>query len=93
MEPDDAVLWHSDVTHAVEDQHHGKGNINVIYIGSTVGCPENEAYLPGQAAAFLAGKTPHDFAPDNFEVDFRGRGTEAVLTPLGRIQLGLPVTS
>ena len=91
MEPGDAVFWHSDVTHAVEDLHNGIGYSNVIYIGSTVGCPKNEAYLPGQAAAFLAGKTPPDFAPDNFEVDFRGRGTEADLTPLGRSQLGLQV--
>ena len=50
-------------THAVEDQHNGKGYSNVIYIGATVGCPKNQAYLPGQAAAFLAGKTPPDFAP------------------------------
>ena len=63
----------------------------MIYIGATVGCLKNEAYLPGQAEAFLAGKTPPDFAPDNFEVDFRGRGAEADLTPLGRSQLGLPV--
>src|SRR5580700_4208204 len=89
MEPGDAVFWHSDVTHAVEDQHNGKGYSNVIYIGSTVGCPKNEAYLPGQAAAFLAGKTPPDFAPDNFEVDFSGRGTVADLTELGRSQLGI----
>jgi hypothetical protein len=91
MEPGDAVFWHADVVHAVEDQHNGKGYSNVIYIGSTVGCPKNEAYLPGQAEAFLAGKTPPDFAPDNFEVDFRGRATEADLTPLGRRQLGLQV--
>src|SRR6202046_3671332 len=91
MEPGDAVFWHSDVTHAVEDQHNGNGYSNLSYIGATVGCPKNDAYLPGQAEAFLAGKTPPDFAPDNFEVDFRGRGTEADLTPLGRSQLGLPV--
>lgn len=60
MESGDAVFWHSDVVHAVEDQHNGKGYSNVIYIGSTVGCPKNAAYLPGQAQAFLAGKTPPD---------------------------------
>lgn len=91
MEPGDAVFWHSDVVHAVEDEHNGNGYSNVIYIGATVGCPKNEAYLPGQAEAFLAGKTPPDFAPDNFEVDFLARGTEADLTPLGRSQLGLQV--
>ncbi|MFZ0589941.1 MAG: YbiU family protein, partial [Bryobacteraceae bacterium] len=47
-------------------------------------------YLAKQAPAFLSGKTPPDFAPDNFEVDFRGRATEADLTPLGRNQMGLP---
>jgi hypothetical protein len=61
-----------------------------MYIASTVGCDKNSAYLAKQAPAFLSGKTPPDFAPDNFEVDFRGRGTEADLTPLGRSQMGLP---
>jgi hypothetical protein len=91
MQPGDAVFWHSDVVHAVEDEHNGEGYSSVMYIGGTVGCAKNSAYLPGQAAAFLAGKTPPDFPADNFEVDFRGRGTEADLTPLGRSQLGLSI--
>jgi hypothetical protein len=62
----------------------------VMYIAATVGCDKNSAYLARQAPAFLSGKTPPDFAPDNFEIDFRGRGTEADLTALGRTQLGLP---
>ncbi len=93
MEPGDAVFWHSDVVHAVEDAHRGKGYSNVMYIGATVGCAKNTAYLARQAPAFLAGQTPPDFAPDNFEVDFRGRGTENDLTELGRSQLGLPPKS
>jgi hypothetical protein len=60
-----------------------------MYIAATVGCAKNTAYLARQAPAFLAGKTPPDFAPDDFEIDFRGRGTEADLTALGRSQLGL----
>ena len=60
-----------------------------MYIGATVGCEKNSAYLARQAPTFLEGRTPPDFAPDDFEVDFRGRGTEADLTPLGRSQLGL----
>ena len=47
------------------------------------------AYLGNQAPAFLAGKTPPYFAADDFEVDFKGRGTEADLTALGRSQMGL----
>lgn len=90
MEPGDAVFWHSDVVHAVEDEHKGQGYSNVIYIGATVGCAKNTAYLARQAPTFLEGRTPPDFAPDDFEVDFRGRGTENDLTALGRSQLGLP---
>jgi hypothetical protein len=91
MQPGDTVFWHSDVIHAVENEHKGQGYSNVMYIPATVGCAKNTAYLARQAPAFLAGKTPPDFAPDNFEVDFRGRGTEADLTALGRSQLGLPL--
>ena len=90
MEPGDAVFWHTDVVHAVEDEHRGTDYSNVMYIGATVGCEKNTAYLPKQASAFLSGRTPPDFPPDDFEVDFVGRATDADLTPLGRRQMGLP---
>jgi len=89
MHPGDAVFWHSDVVHLVENEHRGNGYSNVMYIAATVGCEKNTQYLAKQAPAFLAGKTPPDFAPDDFEVDFVGRGTEKDLTALGRRQLGL----
>jgi hypothetical protein len=89
MQPGDAVFWHSDVVHAVENEHRGTGYSNVMYIGSAPGCPKNTAYLERQALTFLAGKTPPDFPADNFEVDFAGRGTVADLTELGRSQLGI----
>ena len=89
MQPGDVVFWHSDVVHAVENEHRGQGYSNVMYIAAIPGCAKNTAYLAKQAPAFLAGKTPPDFAPDDFEVDFRGRATEADLTPLGRSQMGL----
>jgi hypothetical protein len=89
MEPGDTVFWHTDVVHAVENEHRGKGYSNVMYIAATPACTKNTAYLARQASAFLAGRTPPDFAPDDFEVDFKGRGTEADLTALGRSQLGL----
>jgi hypothetical protein len=93
MQPGDTVFWHSDVVHAVENEHKGNGYSNVMYIAATVGCEKNSAYLGKQAPAFLSGKTPPDFAPDDFEVNFRGRGTEMDLTPLGRSQMGLSVSS
>ena len=90
MQPGDSVFWHPDVVHAVENEHKGSGYSNVMYIGGTVGCEKNSAYLDRQSPTFLSGQSPPDFASDNFEVDFRGRATEADLTPLGRSQLGLP---
>jgi hypothetical protein len=41
MQPGDTVFWHSDVCHAVEDQHRGTGYSNVIYIGAAPGCAKN----------------------------------------------------
>jgi len=89
MDPGDTVFWHSDVVHAVENEHRGAGYSNVMYIGSAPGCPKNSAYLERQALTFLSGKTPPDFPADNFEVDFAGRGMLADLTELGRSQLGI----
>ena len=86
--PGDTVWWHTDICHSVADEHAGKEYASVIYIGSAPDCAKNRAYLPGQKAAFLAGKSPPDFAQMNFEVDFKGRATEADLTPLGRKQMG-----
>jgi hypothetical protein len=89
MEPGDTVFWHTDVVHAVENEHNGTGYSNVMYIASAPGCAKNSAYLERQALSFLSGKTPPDFAPDDFEVNFTGRGTIADLTELGRAQLGI----
>jgi Protein of unknown function (DUF1479) len=86
--PGDTVWWHTDICHSVADEHAGKEYASVIYIGSAPDCTKNRAYLPGQKAAFLAGKTPPDFAQMNFEVNFKGRATEADLTELGRNQMG-----
>ena len=89
MQPGDTVFWHGDVVHAVENEHKGAGYSNVLYIAAAPGCAKNAAYLQKQAPAFLTGKTPPDFAPDDFEVDFAGRATVDDLTPLGRGELGI----
>jgi hypothetical protein len=86
--PGDTVWWHTDICHSVANEHAGKEFASVIYIGSAPDCAKNRAYLPGQKAAFLAGKSPPDFAQMNLEVDFKGRATEADLTDLGRRQMG-----
>lgn len=88
MQAGDAVFWHSDVIHAVEDAHRGTGYSNVMYIAAAPGCPKNDAYLRRQLPAFLEGRSPPDFPADHFEVDFAGRADPDDLTPLGRTQMG-----
>jgi len=89
MQAGDTVFWHSDVIHAVEDAHRGKGYSNVMYIASLPACAKNDAYLERQLPSFLEGRSPPDFPADNFEVDFAGRATVDDLTPQGRSQMGI----
>jgi hypothetical protein len=87
--PGDTVFWHTDICHAVGDEHAGTEYASVIYIGSAPDCPKNRAYLARQRDAFLQGRSAPDFAPMDFEVDFTGRATVADLTDLGRAQMGM----
>lgn len=86
--PGDTVFWHTDICHAVADEHAGTEYASVIYIGSAPDCPKNRAYLPKQKQAFLAGRSAPDFAAMDFEVSFSGRATEQDLSDLGRAQMG-----
>lgn len=86
--PGDTVFWHTDICHAVGDEHAGREFASVIYIGSAPDCAKNRAYLPKQRQAFLQGRSAPDFAAMDFEVDFKGRATERDLTDLGRAQMG-----
>jgi hypothetical protein len=86
--PGDTVFWHTDICHAVGDEHAGREYASVIYIGSAPDCPKNRAYLPKQKQAFLEGRSAPDFAAMDFEVDFKDRATLKDLTDLGRAQMG-----
>jgi len=88
VNPGDTVWWHTDICHAVADEHAGQEYASVIYIGSAPDCAKNRAYLPKQKEAFVAGRSAPDFAPMDFEVDFKGRATLDDLTELGRAQMG-----
>lgn len=90
MEPGDTVWWHPDVLHGVEDVHRGTGYSSVMYIAPVPDCAKNRSYAALQREAFEAGQSAPDFAPDNFEVDFKGRFTKADLSPLGLRQMGYP---
>lgn len=88
MEPGDTIWWHPDLLHAVEDRHAGTGYSNVMYIGAAPYCAKNAAYLERQKKAFLEGESAPDFAPENYEVDYKGRAMVDDLTELGRRQMG-----
>lgn len=88
MEAGDTVFWHCDVIHSVENEHSGEFDSNVMYIAAAPWCEKNAAYLERQWPAFVEGKSPPDFAADDFEVDFIGRATPADLTAAGFEQLG-----
>jgi hypothetical protein len=88
MEPGDAVFWHPDVLHGVEDEHRGNGYSSVMYIAPVPDCAKNRSYARLQQKAFEAGLSAPDFAADDFEVDFEGRFTKQNLSLLGLQQMG-----
>ena len=87
--PGDTVWWHPDVVHAVEEKHEGKNYSNVIYVGSTPYCQKNLNYVKKQSIKFLEGKSPPDFAAEDYEVNYSGRATKNNLTLLGKKQMAL----
>jgi hypothetical protein len=89
VEPGDSVWWHCDLIHCVADDSTRERWGNVMYIPSAPYCEKNARYGAACGRAFLTGASPSDFAPEDYEVAWTGRGTLADLTPLGRKQLGL----
>ena len=89
MNPGDTIWWHPDVVHAVEEKHKGKNYSNVIYVGATPYCKKNIDYIKKQSKKFIEGKSPPDFAPEDYEVNYKGRVKVNDLTELAKKQLGL----
>ena len=87
--PGDTVWWHPDVVHAVEDKHEGNNYSNVIYVGSTPYCQKNLNYAEKQSTKFLEGKSPPDFAEEDYEVNYSDRAKIEDLTSLGKKQMAL----
>ena len=87
--PGDTVWWHPDITHSVADEHKGNEYSNVMFIGSSPQCPKNLRYAKRQSEHFLLGKSPPDFAAEDYEVDFKDRFSADQLTSLGRNQMAL----
>ena len=89
MKPGDTVWWHPDVIHAVEDKHSGKNYSNVVYIGATPYCKKNLDYTIKQSKKFLEGKSPPDFAAEDYEINYKGRVKLEDLSSLAKKQLAL----
>jgi hypothetical protein len=60
-----------------------------MYIPAAPWCERNAVYARLCGEAFLAGRSPGDFAAEDYEVDFAGRATLDDLTDTGRRQLAL----
>ena len=60
-----------------------------MFIGSSPQCKKNLDYAKRQTKNFLLGKSPPDFAAEDYEVDFEGRFSSDQLTSLGRNQMAL----
>jgi hypothetical protein len=89
VEPGDTVWWHGDVIHAVADGTNPDRWGNVMYIPASPHCAKNAAYAENCGRAFLAGKSPGDFAPEDYEARWMGRATVDDLNDVGRDQFGL----
>ena len=89
MELGDTVWWHPDVIHAVENSHRGNNYSNVIYVGSMPMCKKNLSYAKRQAKKFLLGKSPPDFAAENYEKSYNNRAKINNLTKLAKKQMAI----
>jgi len=85
----DSVWWHPDLIHGVEAEHKGDGPSNVLYVPAAPLCPQNARYLAKQREAFLSGGAPPDFPDLGLERGSARRAPPALLTPLGRRQMGI----
>lgn len=92
--PGDAVFWHGDLIHSVENEHTGHSDSAVMYIAAVPTTPLNQAYIERQRESFLKAVTPPDYPaqakPENALVGFGKAGD--ILNPSGRKAMGLPIS-
>jgi hypothetical protein len=89
VHPGDTVWWHGDMIHSVAAVENQRGWGNVMYIPASPWCEKNASYAARCGQAFLAGRSPSDFAAEDYEVTWAGRPTPDDLSPTGREQLCL----
>ncbi|KAF8150934.1 hypothetical protein B0H34DRAFT_730672 [Crassisporium funariophilum] len=90
VNPGDAVFWHCDVVHSVEQEHTGSGDSAVMYIPAVPLTLQNQAYIERQRETFLAGERPPDFPKGQSEAVFEGVAKpEDIVSLAGRRAMGL----
>lgn len=88
VQPGDAVFWHCDVAHMVENKHRGTGDSSVLYIPAAPLCEVNIHYLKSQRDQFLLGRPPPDFPGGVGESCHQNRGMLDDLSREGRRAMG-----
>ncbi|TRY78133.1 hypothetical protein TCAL_15298 [Tigriopus californicus] len=89
MNPGDAVFWHPDLVHSVENVHNGAETNTVLYIPSGPDCLTNRLYLERTRFLFKNGLGPPDFqGSPQHELHFKNRGTPEDLNEDGKMMMG-----
>ncbi|KAJ3560096.1 hypothetical protein NP233_g11059 [Leucocoprinus birnbaumii] len=92
VSPGDAVFWHCDVIHSVEEEHTGTEDSAVMYIPAVPFTEQNADYVQRQKDCFLKAERPPDFPKGPAEAGFVGVATvNDVDNDLGRRAMGLPI--
>ncbi|KAI1214220.1 DUF1479-domain-containing protein [Annulohypoxylon truncatum] len=90
MNPGDTVWWHTDMCHAVDPVHNGKGDASVVYVAACPTTAINKAYIKTQVQAALLGKAPPDkpHVGDVNETKLKGYKGFDDISPEGKAVLG-----
>lgn len=88
VQPGDAVFWHCDAAHMVENEHRGMADSSVLYIPAAPLCEVNSNYLNNQRAQFLESRPPPDFPGGIGESRHCDRGTVDDLSSAGKRAMG-----
>lgn len=89
VRPGDAVFWHCDVAHMVEEEHRGVRDASVFYIPVAPLCEVNAGYLKRQKENFLQQRPPPDFPGGVGESLHSGTGTVKDPSEAGLRSMGL----
>lgn len=88
VRPGDAVFWHCDVAHMVDNQHLGSDDASVFYVPAAPLCKVNARYLKRQRLNFLQSRAPPDFPGGLGESEHDGCASVGDLSEAGKRIMG-----